>query len=185
MSENRQLQDAVQRALAVSRKSEVAKQLDGMRKELAAAKEERRVMRFACAVTGRKFAVVYKRGAAEERFRIAAVETDAARGQDAGSQGACAQQAYQSGDFDHSGWRCPYCSVDSWVVKCRCGDNICTGRTIKLAGGAEYFRCHDCCGEAAYLVDAKQVWAEAPGRGVKALKAPPAGPALPKPGQRR
>jgi hypothetical protein len=189
MSDNRQLQEAVSRALAASRKNEIAKQLDSMRRELAVPQDERRVMRFACAVTGRKFAVVYKRASPAERFRIAAIETDPVPAQARGSRTGAASslQAHGPGDFDHTGWRCPYCSADWWVVQCRCGDNICKGRTVRLDFGREYFRCHDGCGQAAYLVDAKEVWAEAqaPARTVRSIKPPVAGPALPKPGERR
>lgn len=53
---------ALRRALATVQKNEIARHLGEMRRELeVSAREEQRIIRCACAVTGKKFAVVYKR----------------------------------------------------------------------------------------------------------------------------
>lgn len=55
------------------------------------------------------------------------------------------------GNFDLTGWMCPYCKhgrtdVDGAFFACSCGELVCGGRSRRTLLGATIFRCHDGCG---------------------------------------
>jgi hypothetical protein len=189
MSQSRELQQAVKRAVAAAHKNEMARQLDAMRREISAPKEDQRIIRFACAVTGKKFAVVYKRGGPADLYRIATVESDSTPAH-AGAppqEPVTALQTFALTEFDQTGWRCPWCSAGNFVVNCGCGDNVCNGRTRTLPNGDRQFTCHDACRRSFSLTPAREVYAEdrKPAAGRRSIEAPPARIALPNAGKRR
>lgn len=189
MSQNRELQIAAKRAVAALHRSEMARQLDAMRRELSAPKEEQRIVRFACAVTGRKFTVTYKRGAPGDLFRVAAIEPGATPAQAGPSlrEPASALQTFALAEFDQTGWRCPWCNAGNFTVGCGCGDNICNGRTRTLPNGERQFTCHDACRRSFTVTKATEVRADErkPATAKLAIEAAPARTALPKPDNRR
>lgn len=189
MSESREMQNAVKRALASAHKNELARQLGAMRREIAAPKEEERIIRFACAVTGKKFTATYKRGAPGDLFRIAAIEPGSAPGHgEARTQDPAAPlQTFALAEFDQTGWRCPWCSAGNYVVGCGCGDNVCNGRTRPLPDGERLFTCHDGCRRSFTLTKATEVRADErkPAAVRPSIHAPPARTALPKSDNRR
>lgn len=189
MSQSRELQQAAKRALADLHRSETARELEAMRREIAAPKEEQRVIRFACAVTGKKFTATYKRASPGDLFRIAAVEPGPASGP-AGARTqftAAPLQTFALTEFDQTGWRCPWCCADNYTVGCGCGDNVCNGRTRALADGERLFTCHDACRRSFTLKKATEVSAEdcRPSTDRRSIKAPPPRIALPKSDNRR
>jgi len=189
MSENRQLQEAVKQALASARKNEMTRQLDAMRRELAAPAQEQRIIRFTCAVTGRKFAAIYKRNAPGDLFRVAAIEPGPAsgHGQASSATPASSEQTFALAEFDQSGWRCPWCEARAFLVNCGCGDNICQGRSRTLPNGDRYFTCHDHCRRSFTAVPATEVIAEDHKKAAAraSIAAPSDRIALPKSGYRR
>lgn len=80
MSDNRQLQESMKRALTALRDHQVGKALEDMRKDIAGPQE--RVIAFVCACSGAPFHVRFTRANPVERFTIAAIERDGQRRQE-------------------------------------------------------------------------------------------------------
>jgi hypothetical protein len=158
MNDKKQLQEAVSRGLAVSRKNEMAKQLDAMRRELAVRPEER-IVDFACAYSGAPFHVRFSRTSPAERFAVAAIVRGGQPRQNSqmpstwpGSASA-PSASFDIAEFDLSGWECPWCQASKMTkphsfVHCGdCGDLVCTGRSSVLPNGKCWFSCQPRCGK--------------------------------------
>lgn len=156
MSDNKQLQESMKRALSAIRDHQVGKVLGDMRKDISGPQE--RVIDFVCACSGAPFHVRFTRASPAERFTIASIERDGQPRQAgqpstfwAGSA-APPSASFDVTEFDVSGWTCPWCqatkgTVPYSFVRCaKCNELACTGRTSMLPNGKGWFACHDRCG---------------------------------------
>jgi hypothetical protein len=174
-------------ALAARREAEIAERLDEMRGALRAqAMQERRILRHVCAVTGKRFSAVLRRESPDGEFRIFAIEKEAAHEQAGRCAGwfkrtAPAREAYASTEIDLTGWCCPWCSAQNFVIECsRCKESVCMGRA-RLKFGKDWFFCHSGCGDSFRVGDADEVRGERGAMGspdTPALPAPPGGDRL-------
>ena len=156
MSENRQLQESVKRAMAAFRDKQAAQALQDMRKDVA--RSEERVVDFVCACSGAPFHVRFARTSTAERFRISAiVRGGQPRQEPAPSSSWVNSEPAPSANFDLaeldlSDWVCPWCQVSKMTgpfsfVHCgSCGGLVCGGRTSTRPNGKGWFVCHDRCG---------------------------------------
>lgn len=142
--------------LAVS-KAAMAERLAAMRKE--AGVEEQCTLPMMCSVTGKPFAVVFKRASASDRYRIERIESVApgAGGLLGRLFGGLAPTPtdFAVSDFDFGGFACPHCghagrfSIGPYF-RCGCGILHCGG-TVRKAGGYTLATCHPACGDVGPL----------------------------------
>jgi hypothetical protein len=176
------------RALAAVREQELAQRLAEMRKEVARA--EKRLVHYVCARTGGRFFARFERDEPEGRFRIAAIEKEAAPEKESGLFGglfrrsAPQPQPYAAKEFDRRGWYCPYCEAKGGSIYCdECNQNVCKGRTRNLPSGKEFFVCQPACGATGALVDTDKIRGSCGGSELKragpAQLEAPSRPALP------
>lgn len=156
MSDNKQHQESMKRALTAIRDQQVGKVLGDMRKGIAGPEE--RVIDFVCARSGAPFQVRFTRPSPVERFTIARIERGGQIRREpqpsSFSAGSAAgpSASFDIAEFDLSGWTCPWCqatkgTVPYSFVRCaECNELVCTGRTSMLPNGKGWFACHDRCG---------------------------------------
>lgn len=170
---------------ALARKQDFKAKVAALRK--ATGKAETRVIPFRCAVTGRRFVVTFERLDPADKFRIVRTEKDPSAANEAANPlrrflaaKATSAESFDAGEFDRSGWHCPWCGHDEGAIHCgRCGETVCGGRTKTHADGAETFHCHEGCGNSGRTVPTDRVHGSAGGRASRPGKA---APKLPGPG---
>lgn len=157
MSDNKQLQESMKRALSAIRDHQVGKVLGDMRKDIAGPEE--RVVDFVCACSGAPFHVRFTRPSPAERFTIAGIERGGQPRQEpqpssfwTAGKATASRASFDVAEFDMSGWSCPWCQAAKGIVPFTfvhcgsCDDLVCTGRTSMLPNGRSWFVCHDRCG---------------------------------------
>ena len=127
-----------------------------------------RELAFRCAHSGGRFAVLYAKESRDTKFRVRAIEEDApvikrllsaataARAARIHTAGRIADGAWAAIEFDHSGWRCPYCrsrgvTTNSFVKCGTCNGLVCGASMVQVQGGVRTFRCP--CGAHAEVSD--------------------------------
>ena len=119
----------------------------------ALAKPERRVIAGACSIHGHGFSIAYERTDPRAQFKIATVEKlEPVSGDKAGGDTAPARhsgglpaETFSSGDFDQTGFSCPWCgSASGRVFHDRCATNYCGGAKTSDGNGEEHFTCPAC-----------------------------------------
>jgi len=164
-------------------KNAMTERLAAMRKD--AGVEEKCTLPFLCSVTGKPFAVAFKRASASERYRIERIDPGAP-----GAGGllgrlfgglAPTPTAFAVKDFDFYSFACPHCGHAGSpgigeYFRCGCGVLHCGG-TIRKAGGCTLATCHPACGDVGPLTSALKSFsgtqgAAEPGR--KAITGQPA-----------
>ena len=162
MSENRQLQESVKRAMAALRDKQAAQALQDMRKDIA--RSEERVVDFVCACSGAPFHVRFARASTVERFRIAAIVRGGQPRQEPAPSSnwvnsePAPSASFDLGELDLSGWECPWCQVSKMTgpfsfVHCNsCRGLVCGGRAYTMPNGKGWFVCQDRCGDEGEMV---------------------------------
>lgn len=106
-----------------------------------------------CGTTGQRYAIVWHRMSAEERFRIheilraegGSTSDQTARNETADRENGRAR-SYQLSEFDPTGRECPWCGVQGGLIYCGCGKNICRS-SVYVRGGVKYCKPYGCaCG---------------------------------------
>ncbi len=137
---------ARQKSRAAARREKFEKKVASVMKATGQSLAEARVIPFRCAVTGRAFYVSFERSEPDRTFEVARIDKEEAVRP--GSRGTRGRKAttYDGGEFDFSGWSCPWCGKETGFVYCsRCGETVCDGRVRAIAGEL-YYTCHDACG---------------------------------------
>jgi hypothetical protein len=119
--------------------------------------KERYSMLCVCTRFGRPFEVVFERDSAAERFTVGTI-TKLADQAGGGAAAAPQETRFDIKEFDTTGWRCPWCSSESWI-HCPCGTNTCDHQ-YRL-GGSDLHKCEPGCGAVSRVMPLKEFAASA------------------------
>ena len=110
-----------------------------------------------CGSTGQRYAIVWHRASAAERFRIHEIVKAEGGGSNASDLAARHESAdgendqarsYALSEFDPTGRECPCCGVQGGLIYCGCGKNICRS-SVYVRGGVKYCKPYGCVCDAA------------------------------------
>lgn len=108
-----------------------------------------------CGTTGQRYAIVWHRMSAAERFRIQEIvkaeggssTNDLTARHEATDGENDRARSYQLSEFDPTGRECPWCGVQGGLIYCGCGKNICRS-SVYVRGGVKYCKPYDCVCDA-------------------------------------
>lgn len=104
-----------------------------------------------CGSTGQRYAIVWHRTSAAERFTIHEIvkaegggnaSDAAARHETADGENDRARR-YALSEFDPTGRECPWCGVQGGLIHCGCGKNICRS-SVYVRDGVEHCKPYGC-----------------------------------------
>lgn len=139
-------------------KSDFAHKLGAFR--AATGRPERFVMRCACAIHDREFAVVYERTDLTRPFIITGIYRDGEGDSAGGTRGdadAARRRTLAASEVDHTGWRCPFCHQERQINCNGCHMAVCGGKTRSYPGTGDIFTCRDSCGARGTLIECSTV----------------------------